>query len=155
MEETVYLTPKHYETLWKVFTLASGGLKKVMAFVLLYVQGKMLEEKRKNAPFRLQCWGCNLSYTTWKRSFQFQLVWREMGWWKILRALLKCKMLPVHGMAQKGSVREVLWLRYSMLPGQSNETLLLRFTSLANRLQTSIRAWLQTLVGVSSTSLFI
>lgn len=112
-----------------------------MAFVLLYLQGKMPEKKRKNAPFRLECWGCNLSYGTWKRNFQFQLVWRGMGWWKNLRALLKCKMLPAYGMAQKGNIREDLWLRYSTLPGQNNETLLLRFTSLENRLQTSIKAW--------------
>lgn len=112
-----------------------------MAFVLLYLQVKMLEEKRKNAPFRQECGGCNLSFWTWKSNFQFQLVWRGMGWWKNLRALLKCKMLPVCGMAQKWNIREDLWLRYSTLPGQNNETLLLRFTSLENRLQTSSKAW--------------
>lgn len=104
-------------------------------------KAKYLKRREKNAPFRLECWGCNLSYRTWKRNFQFQLVWRGMGWWKNLRALLKCKMLPVYGTAPKGNIREDLWLKYSVLPGQNNETLLLRFTSLENRLQTSIKAW--------------
>lgn len=40
-------TTKHCES-----SLLSGGLKKVMAFVLLYVQGKMLEEKRKKCSFQ-------------------------------------------------------------------------------------------------------
>jgi len=55
LKEAVYFTSKHYE---KLFTSVSGVLnllKKVMAFVLLYLQGKMPEEKRKNALFRQEC----------------------------------------------------------------------------------------------------
>jgi len=41
-----------------LYTLASGVLNLLeegMALVLLYLRVKMLEEKRKNAPFRLEC----------------------------------------------------------------------------------------------------
>lgn len=49
-------------------------------------------------------------------------------------------MMLVYGMAQKGNIREDLHLRYSTLPEQNNETLLPRFTSPENRLQTAIKA---------------
>jgi len=54
----VHFTPKHYNALKKLYALASGVLNLLeegMALVLLYLQVKMLEEKRKNAPFRLEC----------------------------------------------------------------------------------------------------
>jgi len=58
LQETVHFTPKHYNALKKLYALASGVLNLLeegMALVLLYLQVKMLEEKRKNAPFRLEC----------------------------------------------------------------------------------------------------
>lgn len=58
LQETVLFTPKHHSTLEMPYALASGFLNLLeegMALVLLYLQVKMLEEKRKNAPFRLEC----------------------------------------------------------------------------------------------------